>query len=265
MIVVVGMECLLTATFVNTLCEMGRKPAAVILSDATRGSFDRVPHRLPIVFQDGRVDETSHRFDIPLYRVHDWNTVPDQFLMQFHTILVVCYPTLLPAQRFTELGIRAWNVHPAPLPALRGPDPLFYTARGDAPATITIHVLDATYDTGAIIATSRVVIPSGCTELPSIRIHAAHAAQLYVDIAQMGRVGVPQQPAADGLWAAFPRPESYTLQSHWPMERTMRFMALTNARSHAYLVPETRQWVRSIDPAGPVRVQCADGVLRACL
>lgn len=265
MIVVVGMECLLTATFVHTLCVSGQKPAAVIVADRTRGTFDRVPHRLPIMVQDGRVDDTAHRFDIPLYRVHDWRTVPDTFLIQFHTIVVACYPSLLPAQRFAQLGIRAWNVHPAPLPAVRGPDPLFYTARGDAPATITIHELDATYDTGAIIAASAVPLPSGCTELQSIRIHATHAAQLYADVASSVQVGVPQQPATDIRWAAFPTPDAYTLQPDWPMERTLRFVALTNARRHAYWVPKTRQWVRTIDSAGTVQVQCADGVFRASL
>ena len=265
MIVVVGMECLLTATFVDTLCDIGQKPAAILLADSVRGTFYRVPHRLPIMVQHGRVDDTAHRFDIPLYRVHDWRTVPDQFLMQFHTIVVVCYPTLLPAQRFAQLGIRAWNVHPAPLPAVRGPDPLFYTARGDAPATITIHELDATYDTGAIIAASTVPVTSACTEHQFIGIHAVHAAQLFVDVALSVQVGVPQQTAADTRWAAFPTPDAYTLQPDWPMQRTLRFMALTNARKHPYWVPETREWVRSIDPAGTVQVQCADGVFRASL
>ncbi len=263
MFIVVGMECLLTATFVQTVCVMGQKPAALIVADRAGHAFVRVPHRHLIAVRDERVDETAYQYNIPLYRVHDWATVPDQFLMQFDTIVVVCYPTLLPAQRFTLLGIRALNVHPAPLPALRGPDPLFYTARGDVPATITIHQLDATYDTGDVLAAAGVHVPPGCDELQLIRIHAVQAAQLYIDVVSSARVAVPQQAGAPVGWAALPFAEAYTLDPEWPMERTQRFVAMTDARKHPYWVPGVRQWVHALDPEGAVQVHCADGVLRA--
>jgi methionyl-tRNA formyltransferase len=184
-------------------------------------------------------------------------------LIHFDTIVVVCYPTLLPAQRFTLLGIRALNVHPAPLPDLRGPDPLFYTARGDVPATITIHQLDATYDTGDVLAATRVHLPPSCDELQYIRIHAVQAAQLYSDVVASELVAVPQRAGAPVGWAAFPFAEAYTLDPQWPMVRTQRFIALTDARKHPYWVPGVQQWVRALGVEGPVQVQCADGVLRA--
>ena len=45
------------------------------------------------------------------------------------------------------------NVHPAPLPRYRGPDPLFWQVmNGETEVGMTVHRMDADFDTGAILA-----------------------------------------------------------------------------------------------------------------
>lgn len=62
----------------------------------------------------------------------------------------------------TVLGLAkrgAFGVHPSLLPRHRGPDPYFHAIRGgDQESGVTLHRLDAAYDTGRIVAQRRVSI-----------------------------------------------------------------------------------------------------------
>jgi methionyl-tRNA formyltransferase len=81
---------------------------------------------------------------------------PDAILSWF-------WPQRIPA-RVLDLvqgpkGRRAFGVHPSLLPRHRGPDPTFHAIKaGDLETGVTLHRLDAEYDTGDIIAQRRVTI-----------------------------------------------------------------------------------------------------------
>src|SRR5690242_6006108 len=71
-------------------------------------------------------------------------------------ICVSCFSLCLPPEvlRLPRLG--CVNLHPSPLPDNRGPDPLFWTLqRGDPSTGVTVHVMDAGFDTGPILAQER--------------------------------------------------------------------------------------------------------------
>ncbi len=265
MLLLVTMECLLSATFLRSLCMAGTIPDAIFVADRDAHGYQRVQTRVNLIRNDDRVDQIAHRYGITLFRVNDWNLVPDAFLTQFAMILVACYPKKLPAARFLRIGVPAWNVHPSALPALRGPDPLFYVARGDAEPAVTIHELDVTYDTGPIIATLPVDLSEECTERQTIITHATVAADLYRYTTNHLHTPFPQGDSENQRWAAIPTAEDFTLRPEWTMRRTARFVMMTDMRNQPYRVPEADLWVRRIEAHGQIPIRCVDGVLMASL
>jgi len=62
------------------------------------------------------------------------------------------WPKQLPTALLAQFPRGAFGVHPSLLPAFRGPDPYFWAIlAGEAETGVTLHRLEATYDTGAIV------------------------------------------------------------------------------------------------------------------
>ena len=237
------------------------RPDAVVIAHSHSIPFERISPRLNLISTGIRVDESMHAVGVPLYRIHTWSAVPDSFLEQFDAIIVACFPRKLPTQRLERLGICAWNIHPSALPLLRGPDPLFYTARGDAPAAVTIHTMDAQYDTGPILGSAPVQIPVACDEHGYIALHAKRAAALYCQIVAQPVLAVPQPELTVPSWAHPPTATDFTLSPTWSVLRTVRFVTLTNLRAHPYWVPAAGTWVHRIGTKGEIPIRCTDGMI----
>lgn len=74
-------------------------------------------------------------------------------------ILSWFWPKKIPAAVLSLAPRGAFGVHPSLLPRWRGPDPFFWALRtGDAETGVTLHRLEAEYDTGSIVAQRRVRI-----------------------------------------------------------------------------------------------------------
>jgi methionyl-tRNA formyltransferase len=77
---------------------------------------------------------------------------PDAILSWF-------WPTRIPESVLALAPRGAFGVHPSLLPRHRGPDPYFHAIRaGDAETGVTLHRLEAEYDTGRVVAQRRVAI-----------------------------------------------------------------------------------------------------------
>jgi len=261
MLLTVVTECLFSATFLQKICLLGVRPDAVFIAHPQSIPFEKTSPRINLIADGTRVDEFMHRLGVPLYRLYSWSAVPEQYLEQLDTIVVACFPRKLPAHRLERRGIRAWNVHPSALPELRGPDPLFYTARGDGPAAVTIHAIDAQYDTGPLLNSASVQTQDVCDEHAYIAAHAIRAAELYCQLVAQRVQPTPQPEPIVSSWASSPTAADYSLSATWNMKRTLRFVALTNLRAHPYWVPTAQAWVHRIGESGEIRIPCADGVL----
>lgn len=80
-------------------------------------------------------------------------------------ILVTGFPRLLPPEVLALPRLGCVNIHPAPLPAYRGPDPIFWQFyNGESELGLTIHRMDSTFDTGTILAQGST--PIGPDETP---------------------------------------------------------------------------------------------------
>jgi methionyl-tRNA formyltransferase len=75
------------------------------------------------------------------------------------TLLSWFWPKRLPATWLSQFPRGAYGVHPSLLPAYRGPDPYFWSIlAGERETGVTLHHLDAEYDTGAIVDQRRMDI-----------------------------------------------------------------------------------------------------------
>ena len=67
-------------------------------------------------------------------------------------VISAAFPRLIPADILTLPKYGAVNVHPSPLPAGRGPNPIRLVYEGATTVAATLHRTEAEFDTGAILA-----------------------------------------------------------------------------------------------------------------
>jgi methionyl-tRNA formyltransferase len=131
-----------------------------------------------------------------LARVSD--LAPDLLVSWFWT-------TRLPMDLVRAARLGGIGAHPSLLPRHRGPDPTYWAiASGDGETGVTVHRIEAEYDTGAILAQERLRIDptwnawqlARALDRPSLRLLRATALRFArgEDVA-----GVPQDPAAATL------------------------------------------------------------------
>lgn len=80
-------------------------------------------------------------------------------------LLLCCfYPWRIPAEALALAPLGAVNGHPSLLPRYRGPNPLGWTLRDDAPELgMSFHRMDANFDTGPLLDQARAPIEDGDT------------------------------------------------------------------------------------------------------
>ncbi|MFK7845144.1 MAG: methionyl-tRNA formyltransferase [Rhodothermales bacterium] len=67
-------------------------------------------------------------------------------------VLVQTFPHLIPATCLDLPPLGFYNIHPSPLPAYRGPDPIFWQlAHNEKTCGVTLHKMGSTFDTGPIL------------------------------------------------------------------------------------------------------------------
>src|SRR5919106_4514963 len=76
--------------------------------------------------------------------------------------VAACFLWRLPREACETPPLGILNVHPSLLPAGRGPEPVFWTLRrGERMSGVTVHRMDAGFDTGPIVAQAELPVPEG--------------------------------------------------------------------------------------------------------
>jgi methionyl-tRNA formyltransferase len=127
--------------------------------------------------------------------------------------------------RATKLG--GIGVHPSLLPRHRGPDPYFAAIdEGDRVTGVTVHRIDAEYDTGAILATCELAIEPGWNAWQlARRLDRPSLALLRDTVRRLARGEEVPERAQDERGASFaptPSDADCALVWSWPVERLLR-------------------------------------------
>ncbi|MFD2784121.1 methionyl-tRNA formyltransferase [Hymenobacter rubripertinctus] len=171
--------------------------------------------------------------------------------LQPDAVLVLTLPWRIPAAVLSLPRHGFLNVHFAALPAYRGPEPLFWQIRnGETAGAVTIHRMDADFDTGPILVA--VPVPIGPHDT-----HGLHRAQLAGQAVAAGRqllaylreqtpasgAPPPQDAAAARYW---PRAGLADICVHWtePAEALARLVRATNPWNRGALATLRQQPLR---------------------
>ncbi len=141
--------------------------------------------------------------------------------------VAACFPWRLPhaARETPPLGIL--NVHPSLLPTGRGPEPMFWTLRrGERVTGVTIHRMDAGFDTGPILAQAQMPVPEGIAAPDLERNLMTRGGSLLVDALPALAAGTLQpwpQSSVGVSQAPVPGPADWTMMSSLPAAWAWRF------------------------------------------
>ena len=147
-------------TILSMPCAAGIAAARVLLK-AAEHEVGAVVLAGPEIAGDTLADEATGR-GVPLRWV-DRASVADAVRASRPDLLVVaCFPWRLSPEVLAIPRLGGVNIHPSLLPALRGPEPIFWTYRHGLRTTgVTVHELDAEFDHGAILAQAALPVPPG--------------------------------------------------------------------------------------------------------
>jgi len=152
-------------------------------------------------------------------------------------VFVLTFKYRIPAKL---LAIPKWgfiNFHPGPLPAYRGPDPVFWQIKRQLPqGTITAHQMDAQFDTGPIIGAVPFPIKQGMTHSYFMGEAGYFAVQLASGIVQLlhstGKLPVQKQLSENAAYLK--RPTQEELRINWQNQAAKSIQALVNACNLSY-------------------------------
>ncbi|MDQ5821704.1 MAG: methionyl-tRNA formyltransferase [Actinomycetota bacterium] len=142
-----------------------------------------------------------------LYAAHKRSLAP--LLRAYEPDLVIClgFRWLMPQEALDVPRLGAMNVHPSKLPLYRGPIPLPWAVRnGETEIGMTVHRMDATFDTGAILAQAPVPLDPAAWTFEEVIPHMAAALQEVIPRA-LERIAAAEegepQDGDPGVYAAW--------------------------------------------------------------
>jgi methionyl-tRNA formyltransferase len=132
----------------------------------------------------------------------------------------------LPERWLGHSPLGSYGVHPSLLPRHRGPDPYFAAIDAGDPVTgVTLHRLEAEYDTGEIIASESLAVG----ELNAWQLARAldrPSLKLLLTAAQAAQHGMPLRGTAqreeEASWAAEPVGDQLRVEWRWQTARVLR-------------------------------------------
>jgi methionyl-tRNA formyltransferase len=141
--------------------------------------------------------------------------------------VATCFPWRLPRAALETPPLGILNVHPSLLPLGRGPEPVFWTLRrGERMSGVTVHRMDAGFDTGPIVAQAEMLVPEGIAAPDLERDLMTVGGSLLVDALPALAAGTLQprpQPTEGVSQAPVPRPADWTMMSSLPAAWAWRF------------------------------------------
>jgi methionyl-tRNA formyltransferase len=283
-----------SATMLCALLEAGVEVCAVLIA-AERGDGPPIarvapapaPGLIPFAnpFLERTPIEIAWERGVPVFELRQPGAPETHMLiaeLRPDVACVACFPLRIRASLLARAPMGFLNMHPALLPAHRGPAPLFWVVRaGEQTAGVTIHHMDAGLDSGDIVAQEAFELPDGISGAALERRCDAIGARLMVAALRDLRDGalVRRAQPSVGSYESWPAAGDWRIETSWSARRAFNFMrgtaqwsqtyrvriggdmiALASAVSYAAGLTLDRALVREGEQ---VQIQFADGVLRA--
>ena len=283
-IAVLGSRSAFTRHAVDTLCESGVSPVAIMIAV---GSAPGARSAIPIEVREPTATLAAAR-GISLIRASNPNH-PDAIAalrrIEPDLLLIACLPCIVGSTTRRTARLGALNLHPSALPGFRGPDPVFWQLRaGTTRAGVTLHVATDAIDAGPIVVQRFREVEPGIRagELTAALVRSAvHAlVEVLPDSEHRIREATPQDESAA---TRQPRPcaRDFRFDTSWTAERAYRFIEGVRGPGSRFTVLTRDGGIeigRAIGfdaqtPAGPpversgeiVTIRFAEGQLRAVL
>lgn len=108
-----------------------------------------------------RLKEALVHYDLPVVTVtrKNFKQVLTEIIenRKIHMALVLSFPYLIPASILSIPPKGFFNIHPGPLPAYRGRDPVFHQIKNLEPIIgVSLHKMDAGFDTGELVLQEKI-------------------------------------------------------------------------------------------------------------
>ena len=274
----------------HTVCAVVLPAAAALPADAALRRIDPAPPPGLLPILDPFVEQTivglAWEQQIPVLEIRRLaapETLATLAALAPDVGVAACFARRIPPALLGVPQHGLLNVHPALLPAYRGPAPLFWTLRDGAPGGVTVHAMDAALDTGPIVAQAAVALPDGADGAALDTLLAARGGELLTSALEQLAAGTLErtaQPAA-GSAAPWPMDVDFTVEPDWSARRAFNFMrgaaewnvpfriTLGDQRfsiTHALAFDAQATLDAPFSVAGrTLRAQCAPGVLEAVL
>lgn len=177
------------------------------------------------------------------------------------------FPWLIPQEAIDAAPLGIVNGHPTLLPKGRGPHPWAWAIRtGESEIGMTYHYMDATFDTGNILAQKAIPIGPDDTEETLLPRFEAAAQELLPEVFAKLEAGDPGMPQIGGEYQdAFG--EDYAVvdptQPAAEVHRQVRAWSFMPDRRRIGPVLDGRRLVRTslTEVDGAERIECGDGPL----
>ncbi|MDQ3779308.1 MAG: methionyl-tRNA formyltransferase [Chloroflexota bacterium] len=267
-IVLMGMACAASAPPLIALLKGGAHLVAVVLAEASR------PPGEPSVLASRAVAA-----GVPVVPVTAMTaaTVATIAGVRPDLIVVACFPWRLPVALLALPRFGAVNVHPSLLPVGRGPEPVFWTLRrGERQTGVTLHQIDAGFDTGPILARDVLPVPPAVRAPRLEEELMRRGGALLVEILPRllaGEIEPAPQDDARATRAPLPAPADWVMPTTLPAAWAYRFTRgvaplggpltlAVGATGQTYPVRDALAYEATATMAEPLVVE-APGVLRA--
>lgn len=142
-------------------------------------------------------------------------------------VVAACFPWRLPSAILELPPLGCLNIHPSLLPRGRGPDPVFWTyRRGERETGVTIHRMDAGFDTGPILAQHVTAGPVGGRAPDLERALMAEGGRMLGSVLPglaSGTITPRPQDERHATTAPVPTAADFELPTDWDAERAFTF------------------------------------------
>jgi len=205
------------------------------------------------VINSGSIQSLAFDNSIPLIKLNEKLTdvVLQISSYQPDIILVSCYSRLVPQSILSLAKTGSFNLHPSLLPKFRGPTPLFWQFHeGISDFGITLHRMNAKFDTGNILSQKKVEMHEGINKYDATTLLANAGSNLILgflnDVSNNNTHEVVQDNALSS-YQSYPTENDYNVSTMWTAKRIYNFINAYKGNGATFLCEINKQKIKLLD------------------